>query len=115
MKKRLPYKFLLYIAGNAPHSSEALLNLHALCQKHLPGRHEIEVVDVLRQPERALADGVLLTPLLVKIAPGPPRKIIGRLERWERVMAILELPNHQVPFAGGGRCRDYPYRQPDGP
>jgi len=114
MKKRVSYKFLLYIAGNAPHSSEALLNLHALCQKHLPGCHEIEVVDVLHHPQRALADGVLLTPLLVKIAPGPTRKIIGRLERWERVMTILGLPNHQAPFTGGGRCRAYPKR-PDSP
>ena len=82
----------LYIAGEAPHSTQPIANLHALCHEPLRERHEIDVVDVLRGPQRALADGVTLTPLLVKLSPSPVRKIVGTLSQCEPVLQALGLP-----------------------
>ena len=87
------FKFRLYVAGDAPHSTQAIANLRALCRELLPERYEIEVVDVLREQQRALADGVLLTPMLVKLSPAPIRKIVGSLSQREPVLQALGLPD----------------------
>ncbi len=92
MKKPSQFKFRLYVAGDASNSVLAIANLTALCREHLPERHEIEIVDVLLHPERALADDILLTPMLVKCSPGPVRKVIGNLSRRETVLQTLGLP-----------------------
>ena len=67
--------FRLYIAGEAVNSTRALANLQALCREHLAGHHSIEVVDVFREPGRALADAIFMTPTLLRLAPAPLRKI----------------------------------------
>jgi len=85
------FKFRLYVAGDARNSTQALANLTALCQAHLPDRHSIEVVDVFRQPKRALADGIFMTPTLVKLAPFPARRIVGTLKDTEVVLQALGL------------------------
>lgn len=87
------FKFRLYIAGDGPNSAQAMVNLDAICREHLADRHEVEVVDVLREPQRALADLVMLTPLLVKLSPVPVRKIIGSLSQRETVLHALGLPS----------------------
>jgi circadian clock protein KaiB len=92
MNKSTRFKFRLYVAGEGPHSVQAIANLHLLCREHLPERHEIEIVDVLRQPQRALEDKVMLTPLLVKLLPAPARKIIGSLSQRESLLQALGLP-----------------------
>jgi circadian clock protein KaiB len=92
MKKFPPFKFRLYVAGEGPHSTQAIANLDALCREHLPERHEIEVVDVLREPQRALADRVMLTPLLMKLSPAPTRRIVGSLSQRASVLQTLGLP-----------------------
>jgi circadian clock protein KaiB len=91
MNKRAHFKFRLYVAGDAPNSRQAIANLTALCRERLPEQHEIEVVDVLRDPQRALADGVLLTPMLVKLLPAPIRKLVGSLSQREPLLQALGL------------------------
>lgn len=83
--------FRLFVAGDAANSAQAVANLDALCRAHLPGRHEIEVVDVFREPGRALADGIFLTPTLVRLAPPPIRRIVGTLSRTDVVLLALGL------------------------
>jgi circadian clock protein KaiB len=85
------FKFRLYVAGAAQNSAQATANLTALCRAHLPGRHEIEIVDVFREPKRALADGILMTPTLVKLAPAPGRRIVGTLSQTQPVLQALGL------------------------
>lgn len=85
------FKFRLYVAGDTQNSTLALANLTALCRAHLPDRHEIEIVDVLREPKRALAEGVYMTPTLVRLAPAPVRKIIGTLSQPQPVLQALGL------------------------
>ena len=91
MSRRVIFKFRLYVAGNTPNSTQALANLTALCRAHLPDRHEIEVVDVFRQPQRALTDGILMTPTLVKLGPSPARRIVGTLSQTQPVLQALGL------------------------
>jgi circadian clock protein KaiB len=91
MSRHGRFKFRLYIAGEAPNSTRAAANLGALCRDHLPNRHEIEVVDVFREPRRALADGIFMTPTLVRLAPAPARRIVGTLSQTESVLIALGL------------------------
>jgi circadian clock protein KaiB len=85
------YKFRLFVAADTLNSVQAASNLNALCKAHLAGRHEIEVVDVFKDPKRALAEGIRMTPTLLKLAPGPVRRIVGTLADVARVMQTLGL------------------------
>ena len=85
------FKFRLYVAGDTQHSAQATANLIALCQAHLAQRHEIEVVDVVRDPKRALADCIFMTPTLLKLAPLPLRRIVGTLNLTPHVLHALGL------------------------
>ena len=85
------FKFRLYIAGDAQNSAQAIANLGAICRAHFPDRHEIELVDVFLEPKRALADGILMTPTLIKLTPGPVRRIVGTLSQLAPVLSALGL------------------------
>ena len=91
MTRRATFKFRLYVAGDAQNSAQAVANLNALCKAHLPNRHHLEVVDVFREPKRALADGVFMTPTLVRLAPVPVPRIVGTLSRTQTVLQALGL------------------------
>lgn len=91
MSRRAVFKFRLYIAGDAQNSVQALANLHAICRTHLPDCHQIEVVDVLKDPSRALTDGIFMTPTLVKLSPSPVRQIVGTLSQTGTVLIALGL------------------------
>lgn len=84
-------KFLLYVGDETSNSLQAVTNLTALCRQFLPGRHEIEVVNVFKEPKRALADRILMTPLLIRLAPTPVRRIVGTLSQKEKVLGALGL------------------------
>ncbi len=85
------YQFRLYVAGDAQNSAAAVDNLHGLCAHYLAERHAIEIVDVFLHPARALADGIFMTPALVKLTPLPTRKIIGTLSETDVVVQALGL------------------------
>ena len=89
------YVFRLYIAGDAPNSVRALANLYAICRKHFPESHRIEVIDVLKEPMRALAEAILVTPTVVKVSPAPELQIIGNLSDEEEVLRALGLPQKE--------------------
>ena len=96
MKKDAKFKFRLYVAGEAPNSAQALANLNAICRAHLPDRHDIEVVDVFKEPGRALANGIFLTPTLIKLGPLPMRRIVGTLSQAQVVLQALGLDSVTV-------------------
>ena len=86
------FKFRLYVAGDAQNSAQAVANLTSLCKAYLANRHAIEVVNVFREPKRALVDGILMTPTLVKLAPTPaPRRIVGTLSQTQPLLQALGL------------------------
>jgi circadian clock protein KaiB len=81
----------LYVAGQSPKSLQAFANLSRLCEKHLPTRYQIEIVDLVAHPELAAADEIIAIPTLVRRLPAPVRKIIGDLSDEDRVLAGLQL------------------------
>ena len=85
------FSFRLYVAGDAQNSVRAIANLTALCDDRLKGRHRIEIVDVFGEPQRALADGIVMTPTLIRVEPSPIRRVIGTLERTDVVAIALGL------------------------
>jgi circadian clock protein KaiB len=91
MNRGVRYRFRLYVAGDAQNSTQAVANLTALCRAHLPGRHDIEIVDVFREPKRALAEGVFMTPTLVKLAPSPTQRIVGSLSQTQTLLHAFGL------------------------
>lgn len=81
----------LYVSGGAPNSVRALANLEALRRDHFGPSSRVEIVDVLRDPDRALRESVLLTPMLVKLGPGRPARILGNLGDTQTVLVALGL------------------------
>jgi circadian clock protein KaiB len=79
----------LYVTGSAPNSIAALANLKAV--RAALAEHEVEIIDVLERPERALADDVLVTPTLLKLAPRPSCRIVGDLSDIHHVLSSLGI------------------------
>jgi circadian clock protein KaiB len=89
----LPTKWLLrlYVAGQSPKSLLAMSNLQAICEDHLDGRYQIEVIDLLESPHLAEGDQIIAIPTLVKALPEPIQHIIGDLSNTERALVGLQL------------------------
>ena len=85
------FQLRLYVAGQTPKSAAALANLKRICETHLAGRYEIEVIDLLVNPKLAAGDQILAVPTLVRHLPEPIKKIIGDLSNEERVLVGLDV------------------------
>lgn len=88
---RKTWRLRLYVAGQTPKSIAALANLKRLCEDHLAGRYRIEVIDLVKQPQLARRDDIVVVPTLVRQLPAPIRKIIGDLSNVERVLIGLDV------------------------
>lgn len=88
-KAKSAMKLRLYIAGDAPNSLRAQGSAKAICEAHFPGGYELEVVDMIASPDRAIADGIIVTPTLVRLHPSPLLRVIGNLSDTDRVLMIL--------------------------
>lgn len=84
-------KLRLYVAGQTPKSLAALSNLKKICAEHLAGKYELEVIDLIKNPQLAQGDQILAIPTLVRNLPVPIRKIIGDLSNVDRVLVGLDL------------------------
>lgn len=85
------WQLRLYVAGQTARSQAASANLKRICAEHLAGRHRIEVIDLLQQPQLSRGDQILAIPTLVRKLPKPIRKIIGDLSDTHRVLVGLDL------------------------
>jgi len=85
------YILKLYITGSTPNSERALANLRRLCEEQLDERYEVQVIDVLQNPQLAEDDRILATPTLIKALPPPLRRVIGDLSDKEKVLLGLDL------------------------
>jgi circadian clock protein KaiB len=90
-EEREYYNLRLYVAGQTPKSLQAFSNLKRICEEHLEGRYNIEVIDLLEHPQLAKGDQILAIPTLVRKLPEPIRKIIGDLSDTERLLVGLDL------------------------
>lgn len=85
------WELTLYVAGQTPKSLTAFANLKRLCDEHLEGKYNIEVIDLMQNPHLAQTDQIVAIPTLVRKLPEPMRKIIGDLSNTERVLVGLSL------------------------
>ena len=85
------WQLRLYVAGQTPKCLTAFANLKKLCEEHLAGEYEIEIIDLLEHPQLAQGDQILAIPTLVRKLPEPVRKIIGDLSDTERTLVGLQL------------------------
>ncbi len=90
------YLLKLYVAGATPKSSKAIMRIKEICEQHLKGRYELEVIDIYQQPALARRDQIVAAPTLIKQLPLPLRKFIGNIEESHHILVGLDV----VPEAG---------------
>jgi circadian clock protein KaiB len=81
----------LYVAGITPRSTEAIANVTAVCETHLAGRYELEIIDIYQQPVLAKGEQIIAAPTLIKKLPLPLRRLIGDMSQKERILVGLDL------------------------
>jgi circadian clock protein KaiB len=89
--KTQTYTLRLYVAGVTPRSQEAIRTVKAMCETHLAGRYELEVIDIYQQPTLARDEQIIAAPTLIKKLPPPLRRIIGSMADKEKVLVGLDL------------------------
>jgi circadian clock protein KaiB len=91
------YRLRLFVTGTTPRSARAIQNIRTICEDHLQGRYDLQVIDIYQHPDHVKAEQIVVTPTLVKQCPLPLRKLIGDLSDTERVLAALDLVPRQLP------------------
>jgi len=88
------YSLRLYVAGQTPKSIAAISNLKKICEAYLPGRYEIEIIDLMKDPALAMRHQIVAIPTLIRQLPEPLKRIIGDLSNAEKVLVGLDIrPN----------------------
>ena len=85
------YILRLYVSGATPNSLRAIENIRNLCEEHLKGRFELEIIDIYQQPHLAKEGQIIAAPTLIKALPPPLRKFIGDLSQTERILVGLDI------------------------
>jgi circadian clock protein KaiB len=94
------YILRLYITGFSPRSARAISNIRKICEEHLEGRYDLEVVNIAEQPAQAQSEQILAAPTLIKKWPLPTRRFIGDMSQSDRIMLGLDLHDEtQKPLA----------------
>lgn len=88
---RQHYLLRLYVTGMTPRSTEAISTIKAICEQHLAGRYDLEVIDIYQHPDLARGEQIVAAPTLVRKLPPPLRRMIGDLSEGERVLSGLDL------------------------
>ena len=85
------YNLKLYITGASPNSAKAVANIKHICEQHLKGRYQLEIIDVYQSSSIAQAEQIIALPLLIKLSPWPKKRLIGNMSDTEKVLKGLEL------------------------
>jgi circadian clock protein KaiB len=89
--KERTLKLRLYVVGESPNSVAALRHLRALLAAYPSRKVDLEILDLIKHPELGVRDGVLVTPLMIKLAPAPERRIFGTLKDTDTLVSVLGL------------------------
>ncbi len=95
------YVLRLYVTGQTPRSLRAIENIRRICETHLKGRYDLEVVDIYQHPSLAQGERIIAAPTLVKSLPTPIRRFVGDLSDTERVLFGLDLVPVERPAERG--------------
>ncbi len=90
-KEAATYVLRLYVTGTTPRSLQAIANVKKICEEHLKGRYELEVIDLYQQPVLAKGEQIVAAPTLIKELPEPLRRIIGDMSSTEKILVGLDL------------------------
>jgi len=90
-RDRAKYVLRLYVAGMTPKSTRAIANVKRICEEHLAGRYELEVIDIYQQPKLAKGEQIIAAPTLIKKLPLPLRRLIGDMSNTERFLVGIDL------------------------
>jgi circadian clock protein KaiB len=90
-QKNARYVLKLYVAGVTPRSAAAIKSVTAICEQHLRGRYELEVIDIYQRPTLAKGEQILAAPTLIKQLPLPLKKIIGDMANEQKLLIGLDL------------------------
>ena len=85
------YVLRLYVTGTTPHSSRAIVNIRKICEEHLEGRYDLEIVDISQHSMLAEGEQIIAAPTLIKKLPLPLRRFIGDMSQTERILLGLDL------------------------
>jgi circadian clock protein KaiB len=85
------YTLRLYVTGATPRSARAISNIRKICEEHLEGRYDLEVVDITEHPMLAEGEQIIAAPTLIKKLPLPLRRFIGDMSQTERILLGLDL------------------------
>jgi circadian clock protein KaiB len=91
------YNLRLYVAGQTPKSVAAITNLKKLCDRHLAGRYNVQVIDLMKDPALAQRDQIVAIPTLIRQLPEPMKRVIGDLSNSDRVLVGLDIEPVAVP------------------
>jgi circadian clock protein KaiB len=93
------YLLRLYVAGATPKSTQAIMNIKKICEEHLAGCYDLEVIDIYQQPALAKGEQIIAAPTLIKKLPLPLRRFIGSMADVERILVGLDLKPVEEPPA----------------
>jgi circadian clock protein KaiB len=85
------YTLRLYVTGMTPRSQRAIESIKAVCEEHLAGRYDLEVIDIYQHPTLAEGEQIIAAPTLIKALPAPLRRLVGDLSNTERILLGLDL------------------------
>ena len=94
------YELRLYVAGSTPQSQRAIASIKRICEEHLAGRFELEVIDIYQQPKLTEGEQIIAAPTLIRKLPLPLRRFVGDLSNLERILVGLDLRPKQSGGAG---------------
>lgn len=90
------YVLRLYVTGSTPNCSRAIANIRRICEEHLEGRYDLDIVDITHDPALAASKQLFAAPTLIKELPLPTRRFIGDMAHAERILHGLDLINSKV-------------------
>ena len=85
------YLLRLYVTGTTPASVKAIERVRTICEEHLRGRYDLEVIDIYQLPALAQDEQIVATPTLIKVLPTPLRRFIGDLSKVEKILFGLDV------------------------
>src|SRR5215213_10750764 len=85
------YSLRLFVTGATPNSIRAVTNIKSICEKHIPGKYMLEIVDVYKQKEIAEKEQMVALPMLIKTLPLPMRRLIGDMSNTQKVLEALGI------------------------
>ena len=93
--KKEKYFLRLYVTGSTPKSTRAISNIKEICEEHLKGNYELEVIDLYQYPKLAKGEQIVALPTLIKKLPLPIRRLVGELSDMEKVLFGLDIKQKQ--------------------